>query len=74
MKFKSEYFETADELVQAKDDAFSGQKERRERLDIIRKFTNMMNTMTEEEAEEAGVTEITNHGQTYKQMLHNEVQ
>jgi len=74
MKFKSEYFENADELVQAKDDALSAQKDRRERLDIIRKFTNMMNTMTDEEAEEAGITEITNHGQTYKQMLQNEVQ
>lgn len=74
MKFKSEYFDTADDLVQAKDDALSAQKDRRERLNIIRKFTNMMNTMTEEEAEEAGITEITNHGQTYKQMLQNEVQ
>lgn len=74
MKFQSEYFANADELVQAKDDALAVQKDRRERLDIIRKFTNMMNTMTEEEAEEAGITEITNHGQTYKQMLQNEVQ
>lgn len=74
MNFKSEYFDTVDELVQAKDDARITTSDRRERLTTIRKFVNMMNTMTEEEAEEMGRTEITNHGLTYRDMLQNETQ
>ena len=74
MKFQSEYFETADDLVRAKDDAWHNVADRRKRLNIIRKFTNMMNTMSEEEAEKMGRTEITNHGLTHRDMLQNETQ
>jgi hypothetical protein len=72
MKFTSQYFKTADDLVQAKNEAYQGVESRRERLKIIRQFTNMMNTLTAEEAEELGRTEITNHGMTYKAMQQNE--
>lgn len=72
MKFESEYFDTAEELAQAKDDAWLAVKERRDRLAIVRRFTNMMNTLTEEEAEELGRVEITNHGLTHRDMLQNE--
>ena len=74
MKFKSEYFETADDLVKAKNDAFKNVESRRDRLKIIRRFTNMMNTLTAEEAEKLGRTEITNHGMTHRSMLQNETQ
>lgn len=74
MKFKSEYFKTADDLIQAKDDAFKNVEDRRKRLKIIRRFTNMMNTLTEEEAAKLGRTEITNHGMTHRSMLQNETQ
>lgn len=74
MKFQSEYFETADDLVRAKDDAWMNVSDRRKRLEIIRKFTNMMNTMTDDEAEKMGRTEITNHGLTHRDMLQNETQ
>ena len=52
MKFKSEYFDTAEELSMAKNAAWLNVKDRRDRLKIIRSFTNMMNTLTDEEAEE----------------------
>lgn len=74
MKFKSEYFETADDLVRAKDDAWDGVKTRRERLDVIRKFTNMQRLMTDEEAEKLGRTEITNFGLSHRDMLQIESQ
>lgn len=74
MKFKSEYFETADDLVRAKDDAWLNVSDRRKRLKTVRQFVNMMNTLTEEEAEKLGRTEITNHGLTYGDMIQNETQ
>lgn len=74
MKFKSEYHENADDLLQARNEAWSGVSTRRDRLKYVRQFTNMMNTMTEEEADKLGRTEITNHGLTYRDMLQNETQ
>ncbi len=71
MNFKSEFFDTADELLFAKDDCFEVVKDRRERLKTVRAFTNMLATMTEEEAEDLGREEITNHGLTYTAMLSN---
>lgn len=72
MKFTSNYFQTADDLVNAKNDAWLGVRDRRERLKDVRAFTNMINTMTEEEAEDLGREEITNHGLTFNSMLQNE--
>lgn len=70
--FESDIFDDIDELVRAKDEAHCGVKDRQDRLKTVRQFTNMLETMTEQEAEEAGVTEITNHGLTYKDMLQAE--
>lgn len=73
-KFKSQYFETADDLVKAKDDAWEQVETRRQRLGVIRKFTNMQRTMTDEEAEQLGRTEITNFGLSHRDMLQVESQ
>ena len=72
MKFESEYFDNAEDLVRAKNSAWQNVEERRRRLKIIRQFTNMMNTLTEDEAEKLGRVEITNHGLTHRDMLQNE--
>lgn len=72
--FNSEYFDNADDLIRAKDDAWENVKDRRERMKTIRAFTNMMNTLTEEEAKQLGRTEITNHGLTHRDMLQQETQ
>jgi len=74
MKFESEYFEDAQDLVYAKDQAWENVKSRRDRLKTVREFTNMINTMSEKEAEESNRTEITNHGLTHRDMLTNESQ
>lgn len=68
MEFKSEYADSADDLIRLKNDAFSGVDERRLRLRVVRDFTNMQNTLTQEEAKELGISEITNHGQTHRAM------
>lgn len=73
-KFQSEYFEDADELIRAKDDAWENVKTRREKMRTIRAFTNMMNTLTDEEAEQLGRTEITNHGLSHRDMMQQENQ
>lgn len=74
MKFKSEYADNADEVLQLKERAFLPTIKKKKRTRMVRDFTNMMNTMSEEEAEELGVTEITNHGQTYRAMSQNQSQ
>lgn len=74
MKFSSEYFDDADDLVRAKDSAWKNVSNRRKRLKTVREFTNMMNTLSAEEAEDLGRTEITNHGLTHRDMLQNETQ
>lgn len=74
MKFQSEYADTADELLQLKDRAFESVSEKKKRLQLVRDFTNMKDTMTEAEANELGITEITNHGQTYRAMSANQSQ
>lgn len=72
MKFSSNFFKTADELEQAKNDAMSGVVNRRERLDIIRRFSNGLATLTVEEAKKLGRKEITNHLTTYSKLLQQE--
>lgn len=74
MKFDSKYFENATELAQAREDAWNNVKDRRDRLDIVRKFTNMMNTLSEDEAKKLNRVEIVNHGLTHRDMLQNETQ
>lgn len=70
--FKSEYADCAEDLVQMKDDAWRPQATRRKRLKDVRDFTNMLSTLTEDEAEELGRTEITNFGLTYREMTQTE--
>ena len=70
--FSSEYFDNVDDLVRAKNDAYAGVVDRRKRLLDVRAFTNMMNTMTDEEADDLGQEEIVNHGLTHSAMLQNE--
>ncbi len=72
--FKSEYFDDAQELLSAKDEAQTNVRERRKRLLTVRKFTNMLPTLTEAEREEMGRTEVTNHGLSYRGMSQNEGQ
>lgn len=72
-KFKSQFFKTAEDLVQAKDDAWSVVKDRRDRLDQIRKFVNMWQTLSEEEKKELNRTEATNFGTFYRELQENEV-
>lgn len=75
MNFQSEYAKTADDLLRLKNDAYSPVSTKRERVGIVRRFTNMMNMLTPEQAEELGEsTEITNHGLSYKAMLQNQTQ
>jgi hypothetical protein len=73
-KFESQYFDNATELVQAKDDCWKGVEDRVKTLETVRAFTNMMATLTPEEAEELGRTEITNHGLIYRDMIQQETQ
>lgn len=73
-RFDSEYFDNVDDLIRAKDAAFMGVVNRKNRLQTIRQFTNMMATLTDEEAERLNRSEITNHGLTYAAMLQNESQ
>lgn len=61
MKFDSEYFESVDELISEKDNLLRQSKRKRDRIKTVRAFTNGLATMTDEEAEELGRTEITNH-------------
>lgn len=70
--FESEYFDTLDELIQAKDDAFLPTDDRRKRLKLVRQFTNMISLFSEEEKEKMNRTELTNHGLTYRDMVQNE--
>lgn len=73
-KFTSDIFDSVDEVVRAQENDWGNVKERRERLSIVRRFTNMMSTLTEEEAKKMNRTEITNHGLTYYNMVQQEAQ
>lgn len=68
-KFKSDLFETAQELVQAKNNAVTANRDRRDRLKDVRNFSNGLAMMTEEEAKKLGRKEITNHLTTYGKLL-----
>lgn len=71
-KFTSDIFETAQELVQAKDNVAAANRERRKRLKDVRSFSNGLSMMTEEEAKKLGRKEITNHLTTYGKLLGQE--
>lgn len=70
--FKSQYFENADDLVEAKDIAWAPVSTRKKRLKVVRQFTNMLPTLSEEEREELNRSEIANFGFLYRSALQNE--
>lgn len=71
-KFESQYFDNADELVQAKSQAEENCRSRRERLLQVRRFSNMMSVMTPEEMEKLNRTENTNFGLAYTSLQQGE--
>lgn len=74
MEFTSDYHDNVDDLIAAKDDAWEGVSTKLERRKVIRQFTNMLPTLTPEEAEKLNRTEITNFGMTHRDMLQIESQ
>jgi hypothetical protein len=61
MDFKSEFFDNVDDLVNEKNNLVRLYRDRFDREVIIRKFYNGQDTMSEEEAEEQGRDQPTNH-------------
>lgn len=74
MKYKSQYFDTVEDLINEKDNLWRDWKPKRDRVDCARKFTNGEPTMTEEEAIEENRTEITNHMLGYRNIQQVEAQ
>lgn len=68
IQFKSEYFDKLTELLTEKNTLLEDNASRHERRKIVRKFSNGLATMSEEEARERGITEITNHLTTYRHL------
>lgn len=71
-KFQSQWFKSSEDLVFSKNRARDNTSDRLKRLDIVRKFSNGLATMSEEEAKELGRSEITNHLTTYKSLQQQE--
>lgn len=71
-KFESQWFKSSDDLVYAKNRASDNVSDRRKRLDIVRKFSNGLATMSEADARDLGRSEITNHLTTYKDLRQQE--
>lgn len=71
-KFESQWYKSSEDLVFAKNRASDNVSDRVERLDIVRKFSNGLATMSEHEAQELGRSEITNHLTTYKALQQQE--
>lgn len=69
MSFQSEYFKNGTELAEARRHASDKVKDRRDDLAKIRRSSNGMALMTEEEAEELGREEIVNHLLSYAKLL-----
>lgn len=69
MSFESEYFKNATDLAEARRHASSKVESRRKDLEKIRRSSNGMALLTEEEAEEMGREEIVNHLLSYAKLL-----
>ena len=67
MEIESDIFDDLSDLCLAKDNAFTDRGKANARRNIVRNFVNLMPTMTAEEAEEKGRTEITNFGRVFRQ-------
>lgn len=68
VRFKSERYQTAQNLIEGKDDAWSVVKDRRENLDVVRKFSNGLSVLTLEQAKKMNKREIVNHLITYSKL------
>src|SRR5690349_18449790 len=67
--FRSEYFRNLEELIAGKNAMEEDVCRRRDRLRIVRQFSNGLATMSAEEAQATGSSEIVNHLTTYKFLL-----
>lgn len=74
IKFNSAYFDTVEDLIGEKNNLLMSGREKREKVDAVRAFTNGMTTMSEEEAKESNRTEITNHMFGYRNIQQVETQ
>lgn len=66
ISLESDIFESIDSLIQAKSATVSENKSRIERREIVHAFTNMRDTLTEEERNEQGIEEVINFGTTFR--------
>lgn len=65
---KSQYFSDATRMAAEFTTLSAANRQRAERLDLVRKFSNGLSAMTEAEAEELGVDEITNYLTLYSRL------
>lgn len=71
MEFKSEKFENFDDMLAERVRVVTSPSavKKRTRRELVRKFTNGLATMTEEDAKRLGRSEITNHLFTYRNIV-----
>lgn len=66
VKLESDIHDSIDSLIQAKSATVTDNSGRIERREIVHAFTNMRDTLTEEEKNEDGIEEIINFGTTFR--------
>ena len=66
VELESDIHENIDSLIQGKSTTITDNASRLERYDIVHAFTNMRDTLTEEERNEEGIQEIINFGTTFR--------
>ena len=66
VELESDIHENIDSLIQGKSTTVTDNVSRLERYDIVHAFTNMRDTLTEEERNEEGIQEIINFGTTFR--------
>ena len=74
VEFKSEFFDDITDLIGEKDILLKWHNDRKKILEDVRNFVNGIPSLTEEEAEEEGRTEITNHMMGHKNISQIETQ
>lgn len=70
--FKSDFFDDVEELIDARDQVVSHNRTRKQRLDMVRKFTNGQPLMSEEEAKKLNRKEFTNYLTNYAKLVTND--
>lgn len=66
IELESDIFESVDSLIQAKSNTVTDNCNRIERREIVHAFTNMRDTLTEDERNEEGIEEVINFGTTFR--------